>query len=196
MTTTESFLQAKCNFSYDEFVSSADLYGAYRLWSDPRVRKSQRQLTNWVKQVRGVLYGVHWVDGRSQRGFRGLSLKNPPQRPSACAPQSNPALLKFVAEKCVFTPGARTPFADVYRAYAAWTENRSYLGSRKFSEGLRALGLNAVPAYVNGTTCRAYPDMALKDAPTQCCPTCKRPLDNSAHNVQTVRNDKPQGNRP
>lgn len=75
------FVEECCEISADCRLTSRQLYETYRAWAIGEGEEPMRPkvLVGAIRDAyrgRSVRYGVHWIDGKSERGFKGLQLKD------------------------------------------------------------------------------------------------------------------------
>lgn len=74
------FVEECCEVALDNEMTSSDLYETYRAWAVSEGEEPMRPkvLIGAIRDAyrgRSVRYGVHWINGKSVRGFKGLRLK-------------------------------------------------------------------------------------------------------------------------
>lgn len=75
------FVEECCEVARDYQLTSRELYETYRAWTMSEGEEPMRpkNLVGAIRDAyrgRSVRYGVHWIKGKSERGFKGLRLKD------------------------------------------------------------------------------------------------------------------------
>ena len=181
-TELTDFTAAACNLSKDVRCKTIDLYGHYLEWCAGCEPLRRRVFVRALSAMAGVRYGAHWIGGRPQRGFVGVSPRKieshksqdyaPPatpkrQRVGAAPPVLDAQVYQFLSDCCVVQPDAVATSFDLYFAYADWAEGRAdkYRSSKMLTLRIRD-ALKGAATYgvhwVDGASERGFRGLRLK----------------------------------
>lgn len=133
------FVTLACRRSRDYVSSSETLYRHYVGWCDGLEPMGRRRFVRLLGAEYGVRYGVHRIDGKTQRGFEGVGLKKgaepkskryPPATPSRTrrpATDNRVQTYQFLTECCEVVPEnrGRVSSDDLFTAYDFWAGDRA-----------------------------------------------------------------------
>lgn len=127
-----NFIWSACNISPKNKCTTEKIYVHYRKWCGDMRYLSRKQFVAYLKQVAGVRYGVHWIDGESRRGFKGVDVSALHQLKTVetLTPEAKPTktrpwdlqLCRFLAECCIVDRKSDEVISsfDLHQLYLQW----------------------------------------------------------------------------